>query len=221
MAQIKAFNRENTGKGVARELRRNNQVPGVVYGLGKEPTGVAVDGHSLLMATQAGSFYTTKHELDVDGKKIDALARDLQRHPVTGKILHIDFMYFNAKQEVRVNVGVKVEGQEDSPGLKKGGVLQLLRSEVELVCRADAIPSHITISMAGTDIGDAVHMSSVELPDGVQPAIHDRDFTIASVVGTRTSTMADLEDGEEGGEAAEGEEGSAEGDAPAEEAKDE
>ena len=94
-----------------------------------------------------------------------------------------------------MNVGVRVEGETESPGLKKGGVLQLVRAEVEVVCRADSIPEELVVSMAGKDIGDSVHMSEITLPEGVHPSVQDRDFTIASVVGTRTSTMADLEEG--------------------------
>ena len=196
---IKAFARTATGKGVARGLRAEGKIPAVVYGVGEEPMPIALDGHSLFMATQAGGFYTTKHNLDIEGgKKVAVLAKDLQRDPISSQIKHVDFMHYNAKAIVRVSVNIVVEGEDDSPGLLKGGVLQMVRSEVELLCQSDSIPDQIVVSMAGKDIGDAAHMSEVTLPNGVKPVIQDRDFTLASVVGTRSSTMANLEEGEFG-----------------------
>lgn len=199
---IPVQSRTNSGKGVARQLRREGKIPGVLYAPGSEPLALAVDAHALKMAMQAGHFYTTKQTLDLDGKQTEALARDVQRDPVRGDIIHIDFMRYDPARVVRVTVPVVVTDELDSPGLKKGGVLQLVRSEVEFLCRADSIPGEIIVSMAGKDIGDAAKISEVTLPDGVRPTI-ERDFTIATVVGTRTSTMADLDAGKDG-EAAEG-----------------
>jgi len=214
---INAHSRSESGKGISRKLRKENKIPVVVYGSG-EPVSLSIPVNELQKAYRAGGFWTTKHTLDVDGKdKIEVLARDVQTHVVNGLPLHADFMRFDPKKQVRVNVAIKVTGEKDSPGLVKGGVLQLVRTEVEMVCRADSIPEELVISMAGTDIGDSVHMSSIELPDGVRPAIADRDFTIASVVGTRTSTMANLAEGEAGADS-EGESTEAEA---AEEAKEE
>lgn len=194
---IKAFARAGAGKGVARGLRAEGKVPAVVYGVGEEPMPIALDGHSLFMAVQAGGFYTTKHTLNIEGgKKVAVLAKDLQRNPVSSKILHVDFMHYNAKAMVRVSVNIVIVGEEDSPGLVKGGVLQMVRNEVELLCRSDSIPDNITVSMAGKDIGDAAHMSEVTLPDGVKPVIQDRDFTLASVVGTRSSNTSEDENGD-------------------------
>lgn len=203
--QIQTELRKGTGKGVARKLRNENKIPAVLYGAGKEAQPIAVSGYDIMMSMQAGGFFTNMQELMVDGKVHKALARDVQHHPVSGKVEHVDFLRFDPKQVLKVMVSVHVADEEQSPGLKKGGVLQLVRTEVELLCRADAIPESITISMAGKDIGDSCHISEVTLPEGVSPTV-DRDFTIASVVGTRTSTMADLDGSEEEGEETEGEE---------------
>lgn len=187
-----AETRSKSGKGVARRARLENKIPGVVYGAGKEPQPILIEGHSLLMTMQDGHFFTNMHPMKLDDKEEKVLARDIQRHPVNEKILHVDFMRFDAKQKIKVDVEVVVVGQEDSPGLLKGGVLQLVRPTVELICRADNIPHEITVSMAGKEIGDSAHISEVDLPEGAVPSV-DRDFTIASVVGTRTSNMASMD----------------------------
>lgn len=214
-ANIKAFARTDSGKGVARKLRDENKVPAVIYSAGKEPQSVALDGVTLGQALRAGHFYTRVHTVDIDGKALKVLAKDIQYHPVTDNVLHIDFMHYNAKATVTVQVSIKVIGQEDSPGLKKGGVLQLVASDIELSCRADSIPEEIVISIAGKDIGDSVHMHDITLPEGVTASVSGEDVTLASIVGTRTSTMADLDD-ETAAEASEGAEGEASSDDKAE-----
>jgi large subunit ribosomal protein L25 len=203
--KMKATARTEGGKGATRRLRTQGQVPAILYGMKEDVVSLALDGHDLAMAMQAGSFFTHKHTLSLEGKNVDVLARDMQRHPVTEQVQHVDFIRYNPKQTLKVAVAVTVVGEEDSPGIQKGGVLQLVRSEVELICRADSIPDEIVVSMAGKDIGDSAHMSEIELPEGVHPAIRDRDFTIASVVGTRTASMSELDEEAE----AEGEEGEA------------
>lgn len=206
MAQIQTEIRAKSGKGVARKLRAENKIPAVLYGAGEDPQPITVSGYDIMMGLQNGGFFTNMQELMIDGKAQKALARDIQRNPVNEKVEHVDFLRFDPKQTLKVNVQVQVVDEEQSPGLEKGGVLQLVRSEVELFCRADAIPDFITISMAGKDIGDAAHIGEVDLPEGVT-ATTDRDFTIASIVGTRSSTMADLdEDGNEIDPDADGEE---------------
>ncbi|RYG58392.1 MAG: 50S ribosomal protein L25, partial [Alphaproteobacteria bacterium] len=121
------------------------------------------------------------------------LARDIQRDPVTDLPLHVDFIPYNPKSIIHVNVSVRVEGEDQSPGIKIGGVLQLIESQIEVICRADSIPEEIVVSVAGLDIGDSVHLSSITLPEGVKPAVTDRDLTIVSVVSTRTSNTAEDE----------------------------
>lgn len=214
-ASIKAYARTESGKGIARKLRNENKIPAVIYSNDKEPQSIALDGVTFGQALRAGHFYTHMHTLDIDGKALKVLAKDIQYHPVTDNVLHVDFMHYNAKATVTVQVSIKVIGQEESPGLKKGGVLQLVASEIELSCRADSIPKEIVISVEGKDIGDSVHMNDITLPEGVTTNMAGEDVTLASIVGTRTSTMADI-DGEPAAEAGEGAEGEAAADDKAE-----
>jgi large subunit ribosomal protein L25 len=181
------------GKGAARELRRQGFVPGVIYAAGHNSESIAVNLKDLQAALRLGRFFTHVHELNLGGTATKVLARDIQRDPVTEQPLHIDFIRYNPASKVHVNVTVKVVGESDSPGLKMGGVLQLVEAELEVVCRADSIPAEIEVSVAGLDIGDSVHLSSIKLPQCVKSAVTDRDLTIVSVVSTRTSTMAELD----------------------------
>lgn len=181
------------GKGAARALRRQGFVPGVIYAPGHDSQTIGVNAKDLSKALQIGHFYTHTQELTLDGKAVKVLARDIQRDPLTDKPLHIDFMLYNPKSTVHVNVAVRVEGESESPGMKAGGVLQLVETELEIVCRADSIPEEIVVSVAGLDIGDSVHLSEVKLPAGAKAGVTDRDLTIVSVVSTRTSSTAEDE----------------------------
>lgn len=190
---IAAVAKTNSGKGAARELRRNGFIPAVIYNKGADSQSIAINGKDLAAALRIGHFFTHNHELNLDGKAVKVLARDIQRDPVTDTPLHVDFIPYNPKSIIHVNVSVRVEGEDQSPGIKIGGVLQLIESEIEVICRADSIPEEIVVSVAGLDIGDSVHLSSITLPEGVKPAVTDRDLTIVSVVSTRTSNTADDE----------------------------
>lgn len=185
-----AVAKTNQGKGAARALRREGFVPGVIYATGHDSQTVGVNAKDLDKALRIGHFYTHTQELNLDGKTVKVLARDIQRDPVTDKPLHIDFMMYNPKSTVHVNVAVRVEGESESPGLKQGGVLQLIETELEVVCRADSIPEEILVSVAGLDVGESVHMSTLKLPEGAKWGVTDRDLTIVSVVSTRTSNTA-------------------------------
>ncbi len=198
MKQIQASIRQETGKGAARRMRQAGQIPGTLYAQDSEPLSLTLDLHALLMVIQEGGFFTHKHTLELGSDKVEVLARDMQRDPVSGKILHIDFMRFDPNKAIRVTVPVHVSGEGDSPGLEKGGVLQLLRAELELICKASSIPEAVEISVADKDIGDSVHLSEINLPEGSRSAIYGRDFTIASIVGTRLAAVATTEDEEEG-----------------------
>lgn len=190
---IAAIAKTNSGKGAARELRRNGFIPAVIYNKGADSQSIAINGKDLAASLRIGHFFTHNHELNLDGKAVKVLARDIQRDPVTDTPLHVDFIPYNPKSIIHVNVTVRVEGEEQSPGIKIGGVLQLIESQIEVICRADSIPEEIVVSVAGLDIGESVHLSSIKLPEGVKPAITDRDLTIVSVVSTRTSNTAEDE----------------------------
>lgn len=182
-----------SGKGAARELRRNGFIPAVVYGLNKEPEHFGVNLKDLYKALKVGHFYTHTQEVKVDGKSFKVLAKSIQRDPVTDEPVHIDFLRYNPSSQVHVNVMVRLEGEETSPGIKEGGVMQLIETNIEVVCRADSIPEEIVVSIAGLHIGESIHLSDIKLPEGTRAAVTDRDLTIASIISTRTSTMAALD----------------------------
>ncbi|MGF1629938.1 MAG: 50S ribosomal protein L25/general stress protein Ctc [Kiloniellaceae bacterium] len=176
-----AVARDRAGKGPARAARRAGQVPGVIYGAKKDPNMISVEERLLTKLLHQGGFFSTLFDVKVNGKAERVLARDVQFHPVSDKPVHIDFLRVSAATSVHVEVSVHFINEDKSPGLRGGGVLNVVRHEVELTCRADAIPQHIEVDLEGLDIGDGVHISMVKLPDGVHPTITDRDFTIATI----------------------------------------
>jgi large subunit ribosomal protein L25 len=205
---IEGSMREQTSKGGIRSLREGGMVPAVVYGDGKEPALISIDHRIVTKELHRGGFQGRVYELQIGKKKQRILPKDVQLHPVTDVPLHIDFLRLSADARVSVNVPVQFVDEDGSPGLKRGGVLNVVRYEVELSCPADAIPENIELVLTGLEIGDALKISDVKLPDGVEPAITDRDFTIATIAA---ATVAEEEtDGEEG-EGEEGADGDAEG----------
>ena len=207
VASLDAEAREQAGKGAARALRRIGRVPAVIYGDKKDPLPISIDGRSLKTELSLSGFYLRLYDINVDGKKERVLPRDVQRHPVTSLPLHVDFLRISAGATIAVNVGVVFINEEESPGLKRGGVLNIVRFEIELVCPATAIPESIIIDLTGLDIGDGIHISSVDLPPDVEPVISDRDFTIATIAApTIQEEEVEEEEGIEG-EGIEGEEG--------------
>lgn len=182
--ELKAAKRDRVGKGAARELRRNGQVPAVIYGDKQAPLAIALNYKELYYKIHGGGFLTTVATIDVDGAKIQVLPKDYALDPVKDFPIHVDFLRVSKSTLVTVEVPVHAINQDKSPGLKRGGVLNMVRHEVEFLCPADAIPDFIEIDLAGRDIGDSIHISSVKLPEGVKPVISDRDFTIATVAGS-------------------------------------
>lgn len=209
---MNAVTKTKQGKGAAREMRRNGMIPGVIYAKGHDSLAIGVNTKDLAAALRVGHFYTHTHELSLDGKATKVLARDIQRDPVTDRPLHIDFIRYNPSSMIHVDVSVRIVGEEESVGIKQGGVLQLVETTLEVVCRADSIPEELVVSVASLDIGDSVHMNSIELPKGVKWGVTDRDLTVVSVVSTRTSATAE----DEAADAAAAEAAAAEaGDVPA------
>jgi large subunit ribosomal protein L25 len=181
VVELPAVARDRAGKGPARAARRAGQVPGVIYGAKKDPSLISVEGRLLNKLLHQGGFFSTLFDVKVDGKAERALARDIQFDPVTDFPVHVDFLRVSGTTSVHVEVSVHFLNEDKCPGIKEGGVLNVVRHEIELVCRADAIPAHIDIDLTGLEIGEGVHISMVKLPDGVHPAITDRDFTIATI----------------------------------------
>jgi len=180
--ELKAETRGGTGKGPAFQARQKGLVPGVVYGGSGKPENVAVDAHALARQIEAGNFLTTLFMLDVGGTKTRVLPREVQLDPVSDRPVHIDFMRLAEGASVRIEIPVHFNGQETSPGLKKGGVLNVVRHSIGLICPADAIPNTVEVDVSGLDINESIHINALTLPKGVKPVIRGRDFTICSIV---------------------------------------
>ena len=174
--------RERAGKGASRALRRDGRTPAVIYGGKEEPTLIHVEQKELVKQLMTGHFMNSIVNIEIGGKTIKTLPKDVAFHAVTDRPTHVDFLRLSADATVDVAVPVVFINEEKSPGLKKGGVLNIVRHELELVCPADDIPGEIAIDVTGKDVGDAIHISEVALPKGVKSAITDRDFTIATLV---------------------------------------
>ena len=179
--ELKAEARERVGKGSSRELRRNGLIPAVIYGDKQAPISIALSTNEVTKRIHAGGFMTTVATIDLNGEKISVLPKDYQLDPVRDFTMHVDFLRVSASSTVTVEVPVHFVN-EDKSAIKTGGVLNIVRHEVELLCPADNIPEFITVDLAGHKIGDSLHISHVKLPAGVTPVIADRDFTIATIV---------------------------------------
>ena len=212
--------RDRAGKGASRALRRDGRVPAVIYGDKKTPLSVHVEEKLLAKMLSTGHFMNTVVMVDAGGTPHRTLPKDVQFHPVSSRPIHVDFLRIGEHSQVTVNVPVRFDDEEQSPGIKRGGVLNVVRHELELVCDAAEIPEEIHISLAGLDIGDSIHISSVNLPGSAKSAIDDRDFTVATIVAPSVmKEEADEATAAAEGAEAEGEEGEAEagdGDAAAE-----
>ena len=178
---IKATARPGAGKGAARAARRAGRVPGVVYGNKQEPLLISVDPKLLDRALHRPGFFTRLLDLQVGKDKHKVLPRDVQLDPVTDRPLHIDLLRVSEDSTLHVAVPVHFINQDKSPGLRRGGVLNIVRHEIDMICRANAIPDHITVDLAGSDIGTSIHISMIKIPEGARPTITDRDFTVATV----------------------------------------
>jgi len=173
--------RARAGKGAARATRRAGRIPGIIYGGKEDPMPISLEPRELSRALAKRGFFATLADLSVDGTVQRTLPREVQYHPATDAPLHIDFMRVGATTRVTVTVPVVFVDQELSSGIRRGGILNIVRHGIELVCPVDNIPDHLTVSLDGLDIGDSVHISAVTIPEGCRPTITGRDFTIASI----------------------------------------
>ena len=186
--------RAGTGKGAARQARRNGKVPGIVYGDGKEPSPIQIEFNSLLTKLRAGRFMSTLWNLKVDGQDdVRVICRGVQRDVVKDLPTHIDFMRLHRNTRVNLFIHVTFENHEKAPGLKRGGTLVVVRPEVELMVTASEIPDHITVDLTGREIGDSIHINDITLPAGVKPTI-DRNFVIANIAAPSGLRSADNEE---------------------------
>ncbi len=173
--------RDRVGKGAARELRRNAMVPAVIYGDKKDPVSIALPYKELAKQIHSGGFMTTVATIKVGDEEHRVLAKDYQLHPVRDFIEHVDFLRVSKKTVVTVEIPVNFINEETCPGLKVGGVLNVVRFAVEVNVPADSIPDSFTIDLQPFELGDSINISAVDLPEGVEPTITDRDFTIATI----------------------------------------
>ena len=202
---LSADARERAGKGASRVLRREGRVPAVIYGNKEAPAGVHVEEKALMKALMTGHFFNSVVMIEVGGKPVRTIPKDVQFHPVSERPLHADFLRISEHATIHVDVPVHFVDEGLSPGIKRGGVLNIVRHELELICDAASIPEEIAISLSGLDVGDSIHISSVTLPAGSTSAITDRDFTIATVVAPSGLKSAEGDTTRDEGEAAGGE----------------
>ena len=211
--------RDRAGKGASRSLRREGRVPAVIYGEKKDPLSIHVEEKLLTKMLHTGHFMNSVVMIDFQGKPQRTLPKAVDFHPVSSRPIHVDFLRIGEHTKVTVGVPVRFDNDEESPGLKRGGVLNVVQHELELVCDAAHIPNEIHIDLTGLEIGDSIHISQVQLPEGVEPANKDEDFTVATIVAPSAMKAEEEEaaaedevptvgeegeEGAEGGEAAEG-----------------
>jgi large subunit ribosomal protein L25 len=208
--ELKAWTRGSSGKGGARSERREGRIPGILYGDKQEPETISVDYRTIYQQMHTGHFQSTIYVLDIEGKKTRVIPRAVQVDPIRDFPIHVDFLRLSKDAQVTVEIPVRFLNEAASPGLKRGGVLNIVRHEIAVRCPADAIPDHFEVDLTGLEIGDSVHISAVKLPEGVRPAITKRDFTVATIVGRTAeepapgaaAAVAEGEPGAEGVEAA-------------------
>lgn len=188
---LSAETRDRAGKGASRDLRRQNRIPAVIYGNKQDPELIHVEEKALVKLLMTGHFSNSLVEIDLGGKKQMTIPKDVAFHPVSDRPTHVDFLRIVKGAKVDVEVPVLFINEDASPGLKRGGVLNIVRHELELICDNDKIPDDIQIDVSGFDIGDSIHISSVKLPKGSESKITDRDFTIATIVAPSALKSSD------------------------------
>lgn len=190
--KIKAEARDRAGKGAARAARRAGLIPSVIYGDGKAPVLLAINEQSIRKLLLDPAFLTHLYDIEIDGSSHHCIARDLALDPVSDRAIHIDFQRVSDRSMIHASIPVQFVNAEAAPGIKIGGVLNVVRHEVEIICRADRIPDHLTVDLTGAEIGTSLRVSAIALPDGARPAVGGRDFVIATIAPP-TVTRAEAE----------------------------
>ncbi len=202
---LSATKRDRAGKGSARAARRSGLILAVIYGGKEAPETINIDANTFNKMISQPGIMSSLINMDVEGKSSNVLTRDIQFHPVNDRPLHIDFLRITASSTVTVMIPVVFLNEDTSPGLKSGGVLNVVRYEIEMNCSATHIPEKLTVDLAGTEIGDSIHISAIELPEHAEPTITDRDFTIATIASPTVEVEKDDTETEDGAGAGEGE----------------
>ena len=191
---LEAVAREGVGKGAARTARRAGLVPGVIYGGGKAPETININFNTLFHRLKAGKFLSTLMNVKVDGSDNRVICRGVQRDVVKDLPTHVDFLRLSERSRINLFIPVDFENHEDSPGIKRGGVLTVVRNEVELMVTAGNIPEQLIVDLTGLDVNDTIHISDIKLPAGTRPTIADRDFVIANIQAPSSLKSQDDED---------------------------
>lgn len=212
-AVLIAETRDRVGKGTSRALRRDGRTPAVIYGDKKDPISISLETKELVKTINHGAFLSSVFTVQVGSTKHNVLPRDMQLHPINDMPVHVDFLRVSAKSQIAVMVAVRFLNEEECVGLKRGGVLNVVRYEIEMMVPAGNIPEAIEIDLLNYDIGDSVHISEVNLPDGAAPTISDRDFTIATIASPTVEPDPEDEEAAEDDDGVEAEEGSEEAEA--------
>ncbi|ALE03575.1 50S ribosomal protein L25/general stress protein Ctc [Bartonella ancashensis] len=194
---IKAEMRKRVGKGSSRELRRSGLIPAVIYGDKQPPLPISISYKEIFQKIHAGAFRTTVATIEIDKQRIQVLPKDYQLDPVRDFPIHVDFLRVSAKSIVHVNIPVRFLNEDTAPDLKRGGILNVIRHEIECTVSANAIPESIDIDLFDYSIGDSIHISAVKLPAGITPVIQDRDFTIATITAPTSASAASEEENSE------------------------
>ncbi len=199
--ELEAAVRERVGKGAAREARRQGRVPAVIYGDKKDPEPISLEYKTVNMQVQTGNFLNTLYMINVGGNKTRVIPRDIQFDPVRDFPMHVDFLRLAKGATITIEVTVNFINEEECPGLKAGGVLNVVRYAIEVTCPATSIPEQFDADLTGLELGDSIHISAINLPDGVEPTITDRDFTVATIAAPagldRDGADEEAADGEE------------------------
>ena len=203
------ISRDKTGKSNCKQLRNTGKIPAVIYGDKKKPSYIAVDYPKILKVLSKTGFFSTVFSLKLDKEKIKVLPREIQTDPINDKPIHIDFLRVNDESKINISVPIIFINEEKSPGLKGGGVLNTVRREIDLICKINNIPEKLEADLSNLEVGSVIHMSDINLQEGVTPLISDRDFTIATIAAPTVMAVEEEEkpeeEGEEGAEAKEGE----------------
>lgn len=209
--EFEATARPRVGKGAARQVRREGKIPAIIYGDKKAPEAISLDYKDVWLQYLKGHFTSTVCTIKLDGKSHTVIPRDIQIDPVKDTPVHIDLLRIGKDGLIRVEIPVRFVNEHLSPGLKRGGALNIVRHGIEVWCPYDKIPSHFEVDLDGITIGTSIHISALTMPEGVKPTITDRDFTIATIVGRLKEEEPQEEEGgeapatEEGAEPGEGE----------------
>jgi large subunit ribosomal protein L25 len=205
--------RDRAGKGAARAARRSGRVPGIIYGGGETPVQITLDPRELARAVNRAGFFATVVDVSLGGATHRTLAREVQYHPISDVALHVDFMRVAAGAQVTVSVPVRFINQDGAPGLRRGGILNVIRHTIDIACSIDAIPDRLTVDLTGLEIGESIHVEALTMPEGVRPVLGSRDSTVATIAASsavREEALAaaaaaaaaasapSLEEGEEG-----------------------